>query len=91
MIRYSFIVTVAHPITLSKRNKKSWALRGKHPDVSGLINSVSKRKVALLIRSFFYFVNPFFVCVLNECVNRTINAVQKMEDSFKSQNDKSEV
>ena len=52
---------------------------------------VRKQTVVHLIPLFKNCINPFFVCVLNECVNRTINAVQKMEDSFKSENDKSEV
>ena len=43
-----------------KEIKKRRALRGKQR-VELLINSVGKRTVVLLIPSFFYFFNPFFV------------------------------
>ena len=49
------------PITLRlKEIKKRRALRGKQR-VELLINSAGKRTVMLLIPSFFYFFNPFFV------------------------------
>ena len=43
-----------------KEIKKRRALRGKQR-VELLTNSVGKRTVVLLIPSFFYFFNPFFV------------------------------
>ena len=43
-----------------KEIKKRRALRGKQT-VELLINSAGKRTVVVLIPSFFYFFNPFFV------------------------------
>jgi hypothetical protein len=49
------------PITSRlKEIKKRRALRGKQR-VEHLMNSAGKRTVVLLIASFFYFFNPFFV------------------------------
>ena len=58
---HDFVTSVeqTHNIKI-KRNKKKRALRGKQRVVL-LMNSVGKRTVILLIHSFFYFFNPFFV------------------------------
>jgi hypothetical protein len=59
--RHIFARTVELLITSRlKEIKKRRALIGKQR-VELLMNSVGKRTVVLLIPSFFYFFNPFFV------------------------------
>src|SRR4249919_2260974 len=62
-----------------KEIKKRRALRGKQR-VELLMNSAGKRTVVLLLPSFFYFFNPFFVISHFNAMNKRCWLIERMKN-----------